>query len=337
MILKHSNLVIFFAVFGISCAPILAESLDSATEATKRQLDDELTDSIPRKENVDDDFQSRRELFRQRLMDRMKTDRQTYDSGCTKCSIAGLEVAVWEPKQKGKMPLVIFSHGFGGSSTQSSFLMKALSEAGYLVFAPNHEDAHQFANTNFRPQVPFAKPQDWSDKTYIDRHDDIAKLIQALHSNPTWKDRIDWSKLAVCGHSLGGYTALGVAGAWPSWKIDGVKAVVALSPFVTPYTVGHSLGKLQVPVMYQGGTKDFGITPSVKRTDGAFDQTRSPAYFVDFDGFNHFTWSDFNRDPAKQEAIDYYCIAFLDKYVKGKSDDDRLLKQIPLVDELKRK
>ena len=42
----------------------------------------------------------------------------------------------------------------------------------------------------------------------------------------------DWKRCGLVGHSLGGYTLLGLGGAWPSWRFDGIKAVLALSPYV---------------------------------------------------------------------------------------------------------
>ena len=61
-------------------------------------------------------------------------------------TIGGVKVSVWRPpaRRTAPAPLVVFSHGFGGSSTQSTFLMKALAGAGYLVVAPNHKDAGAF-------------------------------------------------------------------------------------------------------------------------------------------------------------------------------------------------
>ncbi len=267
--------------------------------------------------------------FRERLRERLgKRD----ISDCTKTQIAGLDVAVWKPVSSGKAALVIFSHGFGGSCTQSGNIMKAMADAGYIVIAPNHKDANGSPATNHRPQVDFRKVNDWSDKTYIDRHDDIVNLIAALHADPTWDKQIDWTKMALCGHSLGGYTVLGLAGAWPAWKIPGIKAVIALSPYTLPFTASQAaaLNNLQTPVMYQGGTKDFGITPFVKKPGGAYSKTASPACFVEFDQFNHFSWTNFNRDAEKQNETNYYCVAFLDKYVKG-DDGGRMSKKLPGV------
>ena len=241
--------------------------------------------------------------------------------GAERVEIAGLKVSVWRPASdsKGPAPLVIFSHGFHGSSTQSTFLMKALTAAGYLVVAPNHKDA-MGGGSAAQPEVGFEKPGAWSDKTYKDRADDIASLIQAMKKDPAWAGAVDWSKVALAGHSLGGYTVLGLAGAWPSWKLPDVKAVLALSPYCAPYIQKGSLGDIKAPVMYQGGTRDFGITPSVIKSRGAFDQTSGTVAFVEFDKAGHFAWTDLN--PQYQSSIDYYCIAFLDKYVKGDKSAD---------------
>lgn len=264
---------------------------------------------------------------------RARQNKET-NAGWEKLRFAGLDVAVWKPTYNttSKAPLVIFSHGFGGSSTQSTSIMEAVADAGYLVVAPDHRDANGSPATHYKPQVKFTDVHAWNDKTYIDRHDDIVNLIAALHADPTWNKQIDWTKMALVGHSLGGYTVLGLAGAWPSWRIPGIKAVIALSPYTMPFTANSTgaLNSLQTPVMYQGGTKDFGITPHVKKPGGAYSKTSSPACFIEFDQFSHFTWTNFCFDPEKQNKTNYYCVAFLDKYLKGK-DDGRMGKKLPGV------
>ena len=71
---------------------------------------------------------------------------------------------------------------------------------------------------------------------------------------------MDWDHFGLVVHSLGGYTVLALGGGWKSWKLSGVKAVLALSPYSAPFTVSHTLGDIHIPVMYQGGTLDAGIT-----------------------------------------------------------------------------
>jgi len=201
--------------------------------------------------------------------------------------------------------------------------MAALAEAGYAVFAPNHHDAAcngqgQLRAWLKRPDVPFQDPFDWSDTTYAGRDQDIEKLLDALSSDARYRSPpFDWNHVGLAGHSLGGYTVLGVAGAWPRWKDARVKAVLALSPYTNPFLVRHTIGDLDAPVMYQGGTKDFGITPFVKKGDGAYDQSPAPKYFVEFEGAGHLAWTDI-RATYHPMIIDY-SRAFLDRYLKGKA------------------
>ena len=261
----------------------------------------------------------------ERLQRRFSQERQNKINPDTSVSykqaeIAGLNVAIWEKRDlNSPASLVIFSHGFGGCNIQSKFIMEALANSDYLVLAPNHKDAFGDASNKHkeRPSINFRDASQWNEKTYKDRHDDIIKLIAALKRDSEWNKRIDWSKVALCGHSWGGYTVLGLGGAWPSWKQPGIRAILALSPYCEPYILKGNLGYIDIPVMYQGGTRDFGITPTVKNLNGALNKTSSPAYFVEFDKLGHFGWTNFNKNKEQQDLINYYCLAFLDKYVKG--------------------
>jgi predicted dienelactone hydrolase len=242
-----------------------------------------------------------------------------------KLQIAGLDVATWLPKHgtPGPWPILIFSHGFHGCNTQSLFLMAALSHAGYAIFAPNHHDSvcigtGRLGKRFTRPIVSFQDARDWSDTTYADRDQDIEKLLNALSSDPHYKSPpFDWKHVGLVGHSLGGYTVLGVAGAWPKWKDPRVKAVLALSPYTNPFLLKKTLGGLDAPVMYQGGTKDFGITPFITKPNGAYAQSPAPKYLVVFDGAGHLAWTD-ARDTFHPSIVEY-SRAFLDRYLKHRA------------------
>jgi predicted dienelactone hydrolase len=198
--------------------------------------------------------------------------------------------------------------------------MGAFAAAGYLVFAPNHNDAgcgNSRAAFLTRPEESFRHPASWTDKTYRDRYDDFIRLTDSLRQDPKWNNQIDWSRVALVGHSLGGYTVLGLAGAWQSWRQRSIKAVLALSPYCEPYVVNGNLGGIHIPVMYQGGTRDLGITPSIKKPGGCLAKTSSPAIFVEFARAGHFSWSDLQ--VTAHDLIEEYSLAFLDKYVRGLS------------------
>jgi predicted dienelactone hydrolase len=196
--------------------------------------------------------------------------------------------------------------------------MEAFAEAGYLVFAPNHRDAScGRVNGLDKPAVAFRAPDAWTDQAFRDRSEDLRRLRDAIGSDQRFRERADLSRVGLVGHSLGGYTVLGMAGAWPVWKLDGVRAVLALSPYSQPFIVHHTLEGLAVPVMYQGGTRDFGTTPAIRKASGAYDQSPAPKYLVEFDGAGHFAWT--NAGFANRASIVGYSVAFLERYVKGVS------------------
>jgi dienelactone hydrolase len=245
-------------------------------------------------------------------------------------TIGGRKVDIWRPASGGAAPIIIFSHGYLGCGGQSTFLTRALAEAGYFVIAPQHADSlcgHQMS----LPDVPFWQPQDWSDSTYRDRRDDIVAVIAGLHRDPAFAGKIDWSRLGLMGHSLGGYTVLGLAGGWPGWRIPEVKAVVALSPWCVPFLLGGgSLGHVSAPVEYQGGTEDYGLTTSVSLPGGCYDATRAPAMFVEFQDAGHLAWTDL-------VAIDhadmiYYARAFFDAWLRGRSADAMRVRRAGVAD-----
>jgi len=242
-------------------------------------------------------------------------------AGEQRVTLGSVAAVAWTPGEAASLalPLVVFSHGSHGCATQSRFLMRAIADAGYIVVAPNHRDATCDETGAPRPgasaEAPIARPELWSPETYRGRADDIRKAIDALRQDPAWTRRIDWRHLALAGHSLGGYTVLGLAGAWPAWRLAGVSAVLALSPYTRPFLLHRTLPDLNAPVMYQGGTRDIGLTPVVAQSGGAYALSPPPKYFVEFTDAGHLAWTD--RSDEARAGIVAYAVAFLDRHVKG--------------------
>ena len=229
-----------------------------------------------------------------------------------------------------KWPLLIFSHGFGGCAKQSAFLTDYLAEKGYIVIAPDHADTRcdesafggrmlsgSRGGSRDWPEKPFRNPESWTDKTESDRKDDVLFALSSMLDDRQYAPYVDLDRMGLIGHSLGGYTMLGIAGAWPSWKDKRFKAVLAMSPFVGPYRVRKSLKNIDIPVMYQGGTKDTPITPELRRRGGSYDQTRAPKYFLEFKGAGHFSFTELDR--GYQDIIRRTALDFMNKYVKGEN------------------
>ena len=234
-----------------------------------------------------------------------------------------------------RVPLILFSHGLGGCALQSIFITEELARHGYVVAAPDHTDAgcaigsDDLKIDNIRTDNSFLAPGRWTDQSEIDRMRDLREVMRLVADDPQLGRIVDISRVGAVGHSLGGYTVVGMAGGWPAWKTPEIKAVLALSPYVAPYVENGALAHLGVPVMYQGAQFDWGITPSLEGRRGAYAMTAAPKYFAKLKGGTHFEWTNIvcagQANVAQclahipnANAIDRYGIEFLDRYLKGK-------------------
>lgn len=274
---------------------------------------------------------------------------------------AGLEAAVWYPTRApalpfaypgamglvgeiaenapiascgGGAPLVLFSHGDGGCGTQSIFVTEELARQGYVVAAPDHADAlcsvdggpHRGPDAPGTP--PFSEPEEFTDQDYVGRRDDLEALAAFVLSASDFRAGIDAERFAVVGHSLGGYTAAGLAGGWESWRDSRFSAALLLSPYIQPYLVHDRFAAIELPLMYQSGTADLGILPFLEGPFGAYARSHAPKFLVVHRGAGHFDWTNttcasfasvgecLSGNVVARSIVDYGS-AFLDRYLRG--------------------
>ena len=243
--------------------------------------------------------------------------------------IGGIDAVVWSASQQTfePQPLVMFSHAMHMCPTQSRYLMRALADAGYTVIAPRHADSNcrlsfpDLSRQGFKPSLF------WSDNDFRDRADDVRRIVAALPKDVRYRNAVDVERLALVGHSLGGYTVLGLGGAWPSWKLPGVRAILALTPYSLPFQRTEGLRKLSAPVMYQAGTLDQVFTLPLNLS--GYDQSPAPKYLVEFGTAAHLAWTDLWIGGHVE--IVGYTLAFLDHYVKGGPASPTLHTKLPGV------
>lgn len=235
----------------------------------------------------------------------------------------------------GRWPTVVFSHGYLSGAARSAYIAENLARAGYVVAAPNHADAFGEDTDDGGGPPQFARPQSWTEQTFADRRDDLVALLDWLEresatAGSAFEDRVDPARLAALGHSLGGYTALGLGGLQSAWRDPRVRAVVAMSPYAAPYLAREGARGGTVPTMLQGGTLDVGITSLLPQL---FERLDAPKYSLVLRGANHFAWTNL-AGPGKttQEVVRdgnprwivAYAVAFLDEYVAGTGRADAL-------------
>lgn len=103
--------------------------------------------------------------------------------------------------REGRFPLVLLSHGSGSRAEGMDWIATELAKAGYIVAGPNHP------GTTSGDSTPAATPKIW------ERTQDISVLITALSEDGRWAGSIDPSRIGILGFSLGGSTAMELAGA----------------------------------------------------------------------------------------------------------------------------
>jgi predicted dienelactone hydrolase len=101
-----------------------------------------------------------------------------------------------------KYPLIIISHGTGGSAVMMMWLGYYLASRGYVVAAVNHH-----GNTAAEPQ---RAAQGFL--LYWERTKDLTVVLDKLLVDPVFGARIDRNRIGAAGFSLGGYTVISVAG-----------------------------------------------------------------------------------------------------------------------------
>ena len=108
------------------------------------------------------------------------------------------------PAVHGPRPLVVISHGHGGSDLGHHDLATYLAGHGFIVAAITHpKDNFRDSSGDGQPVVLGGRPKQ------------ISATISYLLQSPRWKPQIDASRIGVAGFSNGGYTALLVVGAEP--------------------------------------------------------------------------------------------------------------------------
>jgi len=137
------------------------------------------------------------------------------------------------PAAAGEHPLVVLSHGFQGNWGKQAWLASALAHQGYTVAAVNHP------GTTSQDRSPKAAAQLWL------RPADISRAIDAVMAQPEQFGKIAKHQIAVVGHSLGGWTALEIAGA--RFDLDRFAQDCSVHPQLASCTVYQQMNPASTP------------------------------------------------------------------------------------------
>ena len=211
-------------------------------------------------------------------------------------------------------PVILFSHGLGGSRDGYAYLGKHWASNGFVSVHLQHLGSDAEILRGAKRPVESLREAILNPKNTVERPKDVAFALDELTRlnavTGPFQGRLDLKQVGVAGHSFGAHTAISVAGmAFPSpgWNFtdNRVTAAVVLSP-TTPRTQPEKrFGEIRIPVMHMTGTADDSPVGDTMAKDRrvSFDLIHGvPQVLVTLAGGDHMVFSGMEtmlRDASK--------------------------------------
>jgi pimeloyl-ACP methyl ester carboxylesterase len=172
-----------------------------------------------------------------------------------------------------RSPLIVFSHGLGGSRNGYSYIGRYLAARGYIVMHTQHEGSDRSIWTTNIFSLYSNMQSATREAHAIDRVFDVQFAITEILKKELWAQRIDPLRIGIAGHSYGANTALMLSGA----KIDRMNAplndprikaalIISAPPFHGEGEMQPILGQIKIPSLHVTGTEDVIRVPGYRST-----------------------------------------------------------------------
>lgn len=164
-----------------------------------------------------------------------------------------------------KVPLVVFSHGLGGSRLGYSYLGKYFAQNGIASLHVQHVGSDRALWMGNVLTMAGRLKDATTDQEAIARALDIRFALNMVLADPQWGPRLDAGKIMAAGHSFGANTTLLVAGAQVMQEgkpLDlqdrRIRAALVLSspPFYNAAQASEALGHMTVPSLHITAVED---------------------------------------------------------------------------------
>lgn len=238
---------------------------------------------------------------------------------------------------KKSQPVILFSHGLGGSCENNSYLGKHWAAAGYVaVFVQHPGSDNEVWKSAPRGKRLAALKAAASARSLRQRIGDIPFVIDQLEiwnkqDGHVLKGRLDLKQIGMSGHSFGAVTTLAVAGRkYPfnrSFPEKRITAFLAMSPQPGKgLPASKSFGHLKKPILCMTGTRDGSpLDPTLKPSKRREVYSALPdgdKYQLVLDGAEHSAFGDSRRrnqrrNPKHHPAIQKISLQFWNAYLKG--------------------
>ena len=250
-----------------------------------------------------------------------------------------------KPITNSKFPMILFSHGLGGTKTQNSINIEELVSNGYIVVAPDHTyDAsitifEDGSKKEFQSGLPVSQLKNdvVSEKVFWEtrlpqintRAGDIKFIIdklQTMQENLIYSI-IDFNNIGVFGHSFGGATSV-----VSSWNDSRISACLNLDGWFEPIIDNIITNGLKIPFCYIGQESWGEKSKNYERVYDFFENCQSDTYFIKIKETKHFDYADLpyisrvgrffklsgkNADKDFTLEINKVILGFFNEYLKN--------------------
>jgi predicted dienelactone hydrolase len=245
---------------------------------------------------------------------------------------------------KAPAPLIVLSHGLGGSREGYEYLGRHWAGHGYISLHIQHIGSDDAVWRGQQRPMSAMRKAAADPLNAVNRARDVRFVIdemERLNAGPgEFAGRVDLARVGIAGHSFGANTTLVASGQLfilPGGKEMGladprIKAAIPMSAPVPrdKSTLERAFGKIAVPCLHMTGTLDdspIGETGAADRRL-PFDHISGPdQHLVIFEGGDHMIFSGRGRGTAAagraakdtlfQDLIRQSSTAFWDAYLLG--------------------
>lgn len=250
---------------------------------------------------------------------------------------------------EGPRPIVLISHGLGGSREGLSYLGNFWAGHGYFCVVLQHpgSDNTVWEDVPARDRMRAMQRAANNPANAVNRAGDVTFVLDTLAEANGKQDvplegDYDLDRIAIAGHSFGAWTCLAAGGMTMSTGAAlGDERIKCMIPLSSPGVKNTRLrdrayGSIRIPALHMTGTLDDSAINTTTAADRriAYDHTPGPAeggapqYLVTFDGADHMTFGGetgrrnrlLSKVPDRQNVrfhavIIHAGLAFLDVYL----------------------
>jgi predicted dienelactone hydrolase len=253
-----------------------------------------------------------------------------------------IPLRIYLPTNTAPEPVVLFSHGLGGSRAGSAFMGGQWAARGYVAVFVQHPGSDDSVWKDVPPLERMkAMKQAASLDNFMLRVQDIPAVLNQLEiwnadKTNSLAGRLDLKKIGMSGHSFGAVTTEAVSG--ESLAFTGqqftdprITAAIAFSPSSPKMgSTAKAFGSVKIPWMLMTGTKDvapIGDQDVASRLKVYPALQGAPKYELVLNNAEHSVFTDRAlpgdrepRNPNHHRVILALSTAFWDAYLRGDAD-----------------